>query len=146
MLRDKSLIPLSHQHHNALAFCVLAGRSLASDPGADNVARLCRSAVERYDIELVNHFELEEQILFPALDRLPLVEELVNEHRRMESMVRTLRSTPSMETLKDFMTLLRSHIRREEGELFEQAQQMLSAEVLSQIGRQIESRVVRVCL
>jgi hypothetical protein len=64
MLRDPSLIPLSLQHHNGLAMCVLTRRSLREDAGPANVAELARRAVDRYELELANHFEIEEQILF----------------------------------------------------------------------------------
>ena len=146
MLRDKSLIPLSQQHHNGLAFCVLAGRSLKADSSAGNVASLARRAVDRYDVELVNHFDMEERILFPALSKLPIVEELIGEHRRLEAIVDALRSSPSSKDLEDFMTLLQSHIRREESELFEQAQQILSRRTLDELGAQIDAQAVRVCL
>ena len=146
MLRDKSLIPLSQQHHNGLAFCVLAGRSLKADSSAANVATLAKRAVERYEIELVNHFEMEERILFPALSKLPIVEELIAEHRRLEAIVDALRSSPSIKDLKDFMTLLQSHIRREETEFFESAQQILSRQTLDELGAQIDAQAVRVCL
>src|ERR1700693_5778412 len=59
MLRDPTLIPLSHQHHNGLAMCVLTRRSLADDASLENVARLARRVIDRYELELVNHFEIE---------------------------------------------------------------------------------------
>ena len=40
MLRDPILVPLSHQHHNGLALCVMTRRSLAADSSAQNVAKL----------------------------------------------------------------------------------------------------------
>ena len=48
MLRDPALIPLSHQHHNGLALCVLTERSLAEDSSEANVAKLARKAIDRY--------------------------------------------------------------------------------------------------
>ena len=54
MLRDPCLIPLSHQHHNGLALCVLVRRSLASDSSPENLATLARRAIDRYELELVN--------------------------------------------------------------------------------------------
>ena len=61
MLRDSNLIPLSHQHHNALAMCVLTRRSLRDDASPANVAKLARRAIDRYELELANHFEIEEE-------------------------------------------------------------------------------------
>jgi hypothetical protein len=36
VLRDPSLIPLSHQHHNGLPVCVITNRSLDQDPSPEN--------------------------------------------------------------------------------------------------------------
>ncbi len=145
MLRDKSLIPLSHQHHNGLALCVLTRRSLAEDRSPDNVARLARRIVDRYEIELTNHFAIEEQVLFPACESA-LTQSLIEEHRRLEGLVDRLRARPSAETIEEFMELLRRHIRREEEELFEQIQRELPRETLEELGRRIEAQAVRVCL
>jgi len=41
MLRDPSLIPLSHQHHNGLALCVLVRRSLAADGSVVCIDSFC---------------------------------------------------------------------------------------------------------
>jgi hemerythrin-like domain-containing protein len=145
MLRDPSLIPLSHQHHNGLALCVLTDRELAQDDSAGNVGRLARRAVDRYEIELTNHFEIEEQILFPAIPG-PLTEELIAEHRRLEALIDHLRTEPTPGLLREFTALLRSHIRREENELFESAQLQLPRATLDSLGKQIDRKVVRVCL
>lgn len=147
MLRDRSLIPLSHQHHNALALCVLTERSLAADTSPENLARLASRVIDRYEIEMVNHFELEETVLFPRLPELQeMVDRLTAEHRRLSSYVDQLRAAPSVETLRDFATLLRQHVRLEENEFFQRAQELLPTEVLRQIGDAIDRRAVRVCL
>ncbi len=146
MRRDPSLIPLSHQHHNGLALCVLTRRSLSADCSAENLAKLARRVIDRYELELTNHFEIEEQVLFPACGPTHLVEELVADHRALEGLVAQLRSAPSTGLLEQFCELLSRHIRREESELFEQAQQTLSREALEEMGREIDRRVVRVCL
>jgi hemerythrin-like domain-containing protein len=150
MLRDPSLVPLSHQHHNGLALCVLTERSLREDASQENVARQCRRAVDRYEIELVNHFALEEQILFPAIGRelgdSSLVTELIGEHRRMERLVDRLRAQRDRETLDELILLLRAHIRKEENELFEDVQRRLSRDTLDGVGAELEAKAVRVCL
>ena len=146
MLRDPSLIPLSHQHHNGLALCVMTRRSMASDSSEQNVAKLARRVVDRYEIELVNHFEIEEQVLFPACGAMALIDELIGEHRAMEGMVAGLGAEPTASGLEEFCALLSSHIRREEGELFETIQREMSRETLDRVGVEIDKRAVRVCL
>jgi hemerythrin-like domain-containing protein len=146
MLRDPSLIPLSHQHQHGLALCVMLRRSLAADSTPANVAHWARRVVDRYEVELVNHFEIEEQVLFPACGAMPLVAQLMEEHRRIESLVEQLRAAPSAGLLEEFCALLSAHIRREESDLFEQAQRDLPREVLDRAGAEIDRRAVRVCL
>ena len=146
MLRDASLIPLSHQHHNGLALCVMTRRSLTADSSPENLTRLAKRAIDRYEIELVNHFEIEEQVLFPACGPIPLVAELVAEHRAIEGLVAQLRGAPSASMLEQFCELLSKHIRREENELFEHAQRAIPREELDRLGREIDQRAVRVCL
>lgn len=150
MLRDPSLVPLSHQHHNGLALCVMTRRSLAADSSPGNVAKLARRVIDRYELELVNHFEIEEQVLFPACEPMPgvgkMIGELVGEHRAIEALVTQLRSAPSPALLMHFCELLSKHIRREENELFEQIQRALPREVLDRTGCEIDRRAVRICL
>ena len=146
MLRDPSLIPLSHQHHNGLGLCVLTRRSLAKDSSAESILRLAQRVIDRYEIELTNHFEIEEKVLFPTCSELPLVETLIAEHRSLEELVGRLRVAPTAELLEKFCELLSTHIRREENQLFQQIQQTLSREVLDRTGEEISRRAVRVCL
>jgi hemerythrin-like domain-containing protein len=146
MLRDPSLIPLSHQHQHGLALCVMLRRSLAADSTPANLAHWAQRVVDRYEIELVNHFEMEEQVLFPACGAMPLVAELLREHRRIEALVDQLRASPSPALLEEFCALLSAHIRREENELFEQVQRQLPRDVLDRAGAEIDRRAVRVCL
>lgn len=145
MLRDRSLVPLSKQHHNGLSLCVLTERALGEDAGEQRVARLARKVINRYEIELANHFGIEEEVLFPLSDS-PLIAGLVADHRSLEGMVEQLRSRPTATLLREFTDLLRTHIRREENELFEEMQRVLPRETLDTIGTEIEARAVQVCL
>jgi hemerythrin-like domain-containing protein len=146
MLRDASLIPLSHQHHNGLALCVMTRRSLAEDASQQNVAKLARRIVDRYELELVNHFEIEEQVLFPACGEMPLIAELIAEHRTLETLAARCITEASPALLEEFCALLSAHIRREERDLFEVIQRELPREILDAAGVEIDRRVVRICL
>ena len=150
VLRDPALIPLSQQHHNGLALCVLTERSLGADASPANVAKLAQRAIDRYEIELTNHFGIEEQLLFPVLERelgkMAIIAELVADHRALAAMIDQLRSAPSAERLETFCDLLRRHIRREENELFQDIQRRLPPGVLETVGHEIDAKAVRVCL
>jgi hemerythrin-like domain-containing protein len=146
MLRDPSLIPLSQQHHNGLSLCVLTERSLREDSSAANVARLSTKAIDRYEIELTNHFEIEERILFPAVENHPLVPGLIDEHRQLEALIGRLRQEPTAALLREFTALLRTHIRREESGLFEDIPRLLPRGLLDSLGAEIDAKVVRICL
>ncbi|MCC7235699.1 MAG: hemerythrin domain-containing protein [Bryobacterales bacterium] len=143
--RHPSLIPLSHQHHNGLALCVMAFRGLESGASAANVRHWCTRAVERFDIELVNHFELEEQLVFPLLPGA-MATRLAGEHRELERLAAALRHEPAREPLEAFLTLLRAHIRLEENEFFQLVQTGAPAAQLEAIGPEIGRRAVRVAL
>jgi hemerythrin-like domain-containing protein len=146
MLRDPSLIPLSRQHQHGLALCVMTRRSLAQDTSPENIARLARRVLDLYELELVNHFEIEEQVLFPACGPMPPVDELIAEHRAMEALIPPIQSAPTAELLEQFCQLLSTHIRREENELFERIQRSLARDVLDRAGIEIDRRAVRICL
>jgi len=146
VLRDRSLIPLSQQHHNGLGLCVLTERSLREDSSADNVAKLARKAIDRYELELANHFEMEESILFPAVAGHPLVPSLIFEHRQIEALIGRLRDEATPGLLLEFTALLRTHIRREENELFQDIQHRLPQQTLAAVGKEIDAQAVRVCL
>jgi hemerythrin-like domain-containing protein len=146
MLRHPSLIPLSRQHHNGLALGVLGRRVLAEDRSPDGVAAVARQVLDYFDLELVNHFEIEEQVVFPACGPAPVVGELVADHRALEAMIAELRVTPAEDLLEKFFTRLTDHIRREERELFEEIQRTLPAEVLERAGAEIERGIARVCV
>jgi hemerythrin-like domain-containing protein len=146
VLRDRSLIPLSQQHHNGLSLCVLTERSLREDASATNVAKLARKAIDRYELELTNHFEIEESILFPAVQNHALVPGLISEHRQIEALIGRLREEPTAALLLEFTSLLRTHIRREENELFEDIQGLLGRDLLNSLGEKIDAKVIRICL
>ena len=147
MLRHPSLIPLSRQHQHALALCVLIKRGLSGNPSPEATAKLTRKAADLFEIELRSHFDIEERILFPVirenLGPTRLAEELIADHRRLEALAGKLEQ-PAV--LREFASVLSTHIRREERELFEQIQARLPPEALEELGNRIGAEVVRVCL
>ena len=139
MLRDSGLVPLSHDHQHALALCVVTGRALAADGSESTVTESARHIVEKFDTEIREHFEFEEEVLFPALSGMAsvgaLVAELKSEHGRMRAMVEALRSGSDGAVVVEFCEMLRQHIHKEERVLFEEAQRLLTRAQLDEIGR-----------
>lgn len=146
MLRDRSLIPLSHQHHNGLALCVLTRRSMEHDGGAENLRALAKRIQDRHELELTNHFQIEEQTLFPAAAANPLVPRLIAEHREMERLVAAIVADPTPPLIEQFCALLTQHIRTEENELFPWIQTELTRDTLDRLGQVIDDKAVRICL
>jgi hemerythrin-like domain-containing protein len=148
MLRDRALVPLSQQHHNGLALCVLTERSLEGGVLPETVARVAARAVDRWDLEISNHLAVEEEVVFPAivqaLGEYPLVDEIVAEHRQLERVVDQLRVAPEAGLLRQFTDLLRKHIRREENDLFEDIQRRLPRKLLDALGAEIDTKAVRI--
>ena len=142
MLRDKSLIPLSHQHQRALALCVRIDRAQAI-PASD--LDTWQSEIEQhFEQEIKVHFSAEEQALFPAArqfpELIPLVDDLIADHAALrKSFSQAKARTMSVETLPAFAQHLSTHIRKEERQLFEQLQQLMSPEELTKLGVQLEA-------
>src|ERR1043166_8305835 len=141
MLRNPALIPLSHQHQHALALCVRIERGLREAGSAELVEELGRKVVDTYQIELRNHFDVEEKILFPAIEEklgpMPLIAELVAQHRKIEAQIEAIAAglPEKRERLLEFAAEISAHIRREERELFEDIQVRLPAETMAILAR-----------
>jgi iron-sulfur cluster repair protein YtfE (RIC family) len=141
MLRDKSLIPLSHQHQHALALCVRIDRAQPI-PTEDLQAWLVE--IERdFAQEIEVHFSAEETVLFPAArefpEMIPLVEELITDHAGLrESFLKASTRPVSAETLPVLARQLSVHIRKEERQLFERLQQLMTPQQLLSLGLSLE--------
>jgi len=141
MLRDKNLVPLSHQHQHALALCVRIERA---SPIPDRDLAAWQAEIHQLvRNEIGIHFAAEEQILFPAAKRLPeltpLVEKLIEDHASLRvSFARAGEQNLSAEQLSTFARQLSTHIRKEERQFFERLQQLLGTEELAALGKRLE--------
>ncbi len=152
MWRDPSLHPLSHQHQHGLALSVLIDRGLKSDPSEATATGLANKVAAAWQVELQSHFQIEEEVLFPAvrplLESNDILADLVGQHRQMETLIHNIAAASGsarIELLNEFGQLLSKHIRIEERQLFEQIQERLSKEQLAALGRQIDENVQRIC-
>jgi iron-sulfur cluster repair protein YtfE (RIC family) len=136
MLRDKSLIPLSHQHQRALAVCVRIDRA---QPISAEDLQAWLPEIEQLEQEIQIHFAAEEDVIFPAArefaELIPLTEELIAEHNSLrKSFCQAEERSMLPEDLIAFGRRLSLHIRKEERGLFERMQQLLKPAELASLG------------
>ena len=129
MKRHAALQQLSREHHHALKLSRLA--RFASDSGhALAIAEAAEKIIESFPEVLEHHFETEEKDLLPALAAAgasALVKRTLAEHAELRDLKRCMPEADS-EILARFATLLHDHVRFEEREVFETAQQLLYPE------------------
>lgn len=142
MLRDKNLIPLSRQHQHALALCVRLDR--ASPVGDGGLAAWQAEIAQHFQTEISVHFTAEERVVFPAAQRfpelIPLVKDLFSDHAELrESFARAEARKMSPTDLPTFAEHMSAHIRKEERQLFERMQELMSPDELALLGQDLES-------
>src|SRR5579864_6622315 len=140
MLRDPSLIPLSHQHQHALALCVRIDRASPIDTADLGVWQAEVAGIFQNEIRF--HFAAEERVLFPAALRYrelaAVVENLLAEHEKLrEDFARAETCRMTAEQLLDFSRRLSAHIRKEERQLFEGLQGAMDAAELADLGARL---------
>lgn len=148
--RHPSLIPLSHDHHYGLALALRlkqGDKALLNDGWTHDRHEQARRVRAFYESELRPHFDAEERVVFPAMQKemqhsSALVGSLIQQHRKMEEMIAALPSL-SGEELDDHLStlglLLEQHIRSEERELFPMCEAGLGADRLHNLGKDIEA-------
>ena len=150
MKRHRSLIPLSHDHHDGLVVAqgLILGHATApkSTWPADRRQQVDR-LIAFWEADLRKHFEAEEAYLFPIVrarlrDGGTLVAELLTDHEAMRGRMSDLAEdaeTDLDERLPAFGELLKEHIRKEEEVLFERMQEELPADELEAIGQTLRT-------
>jgi hemerythrin-like domain-containing protein len=142
MLRNKNLIPLSHQHHQALALCVRLDRGIRV--GEVELEAWQSEIQQLFENELGIHFTAEEAILFPAASQFAelqtLVQELLAEHAVLrDCFARAAAREFDAPSLVDFGVKLAQHIRKEERQLFEGMQRVMSSAELEALGAALDA-------
>ncbi|HEX3352901.1 MAG: hemerythrin domain-containing protein [Terriglobales bacterium] len=141
MLRDKNLIPLSHQHQHCLALCVRLDRAIQA--GEVDLEAWQAEIQQMFEQEITFHFAAEEKELFPAAARFselqPLVQELMTGHVLLRDFFsRAAARKLHVAGLQALVEKLASHIRKEERELFEGMQTRMTPEELSSVGAALQ--------
>jgi hemerythrin-like domain-containing protein len=141
MLRHPSLIPLSRQHQHALALCVRLDRAMQA--GEINLDAWQAEIQQQFESEIGIHFAAEEKELFPSAARFPalqpLLDELLAEHTLLRDyFARAAARTLDRQSLATFGEKLTNHIRKEERQLFEGMQKIMSSQELATLGRALD--------
>lgn len=146
MKRHKSIIALSHDHHHGLMLAQLIKKDAPEYKGlpTDLIGKV-NHVKESWENELKLHFENEENILFPfakgkdkEIDNL--IDEILDEHKLIETLVKSLNTTTDIEsTLDQLGKALESHIRKEERELFQKIQLSFGEEL-----NKLEGKIIAV--
>jgi iron-sulfur cluster repair protein YtfE (RIC family) len=124
--RHHALVPLTHDHHHALAHA----RKLLAAAGSDTDARRAQTEtfLAFYDDDVLLHFHEEEEVLFPHLvrgreDAPPELVRVLVDHVRIHGLVGALRESlaagdPDATLLSTIGETLRAHVRLEENVVF----------------------------
>ena len=142
MQRDPALIPLSQQHHDALALCVYIER--AEKSGHLDLAHWNREVAAAWQAEIRWHFQSEEEVVFPVAGPVeslrPLVQELLAEHAQLRTLFAGAEGNRLQASdLLQFRQLLSAHVRKEERRLFEDMQGLIPAAKLAAMGRALDT-------
>ena len=153
MKRHAALVPLSRQHHDALALGVFIRRGLCAGAGPRAAERLRRQALDVWSLELSGHFEVEETVLFPAARQAvpepETVDRLLREHDGIREAFSALEHAGPGE-LESSLRVLRErlvdHIRFEERVVFEALQESMAERDLAALGLEIDAALPRLCV
>lgn len=140
MKRHAAFIPLSREHHEVLVLAQLLKKDAPPYKGLPKDTDGKRDyALGFYTEHIIGHFYTEERTIFPALtgydhDIDLLIQELRTEHSQIISLFEQLRHGVDPAGTMDFLgKLLITHVRKEERELFEKAQDIIPAEILEKL-------------
>ena len=102
MKRHKGLIPLSQDHHHGLMLAQLIKKGAPEYKGlpTDLIGKV-NYVKESWEKELKLHFENEENILFPFVKSKDevidtLIDDILDEHKHIESLVKKLDTHPDV--------------------------------------------------
>ncbi len=146
--RHDGLMPLTHDHHHALAH---ARRLRLAAVGEDASALVRHSQVflDFFHDDTVNHFREEEEIVFPLAVEdgraKPLLAQAMMEHLQIHALASRLgievtesRVTP--ESATELATALDAHIRFEERKVFPLLEEVVADDQLSAVSLRLHAR------
>ena len=136
MKRSPALVPLGHDHHRALEAALRLRRATAETLAEDlsYFREFWAGHAQR------QHFEIEEELLLPAITGDEEWDAMANRVRREHEQIREWAETAAgVDDAHALGELLNDHVRFEERELFEFLESRLTQAELDRLGREIEA-------
>lgn len=139
MKRHESIVILSREHHFGLLFCWKLRQGIKKDIPAERMQPYVSYFWKEH---LQSHFEEEEIILFANVQD-DLVKQAMAEHLQISQAIKSITESQnvSVESLRQLADMLDNHIRFEERVLFPHLEQTLTANQLSELGKQLSPTV-----
>jgi iron-sulfur cluster repair protein YtfE (RIC family) len=149
--RHPALIPLTHDHHHALA----QARRMRIAAGSQDEAELLERSREFFSFfqhETLIHFREEEEIVFPLVAgderATPLLTEVLLQHLRLHHLVALLgaqieEGRVSADAAGELADSLEGHIRLEENKVFPLLEQIIPEDRLRAVALPPRSRAER---
>lgn len=125
--RDKSIQPLSRDHHHTLLLCWKIRKGFSNGIATERIKKYADWFFENH---VLPHFKIEEAYLFPILGKEnEMVKKALADHRRLK---RLFKNDNKVErSLSLIEEELERHVRYEERELFNEIQKSASKEQLA---------------
>lgn len=122
--RSEFLIRMSHDHHDGLLLCWKIRSGIQKKVETERIKNYVDWFFKN---QLLPHFEMEEQDIFPVLgSEHELVKKALSEHRRLIRLFQ--KQDDVLKTLSIFEEELEAHIRFEERVLFQEIQEVATKE------------------
>ncbi len=129
--RSKELAPLSREHHDGLLFAWKIKQGLANETPLNTLINYTRWFWSNH---IKPHFRDEEKVLVKFLPAdNPLVMQMIKEHAQIRDLIISLDKEPNVNALQLLAEFINNHIRFEERELFNYAEEVLTPEQLIDI-------------
>lgn len=127
--RNDALKSLSRDHHHGLLLCWKIRKGIKRNIAAERIKRYVDWF---WNNHLIQHFEIEEKLLFPILgNQNELVKQTLAEHRRLKRLFEN--GNDIHKSINSIEEELEKHIRFEERVLFNEIQKIATKEQLQQI-------------
>ena len=140
MNNTKSLFSIAHDHLHVLMLAQMVKRGSQITEGMpDSLEGKAKYVIRFFDLELENHFYIEEHVLQPEVEGIStetdeIFKHLVKEHDAIRDIIKLLKHGQDLEeNLDRFGNLLEEHIKNEERNFFPKIQRILSEDALEKL-------------